>query len=179
MRVSRPNIAPPLVAETPGDRNHRPGATLSAGSQTVLPTVGFSPATTAEFIAAANNIVMAGGAPTLSPSGSSAVTAARPRPSALASTGPGAFPWVDFASNAGEAPCTAPYAITHSAMNPPTWVKDQPSTLARKIGTLTTNHTSRAAKRASRARDSRLMSVEFDRIPVKAAFFFACPMAAG
>ena len=34
--------------------NHRPGATLSAGSQTVLPTVGFSPATTAEFTAAAN-----------------------------------------------------------------------------------------------------------------------------
>jgi hypothetical protein len=27
---------------------------LSAGSQTVLPTVGFSPATTVEFIAAAN-----------------------------------------------------------------------------------------------------------------------------
>jgi hypothetical protein len=33
----------------PGDGNHRPGATLSAGSQTVLPTVGFSPATTVEF----------------------------------------------------------------------------------------------------------------------------------
>src|SRR5690242_20166835 len=33
---------------------HRPGATLSAGSQTVLPTVGFSLATTAEFIAAAH-----------------------------------------------------------------------------------------------------------------------------
>jgi hypothetical protein len=34
--------------------NHRPGATLSAGSLTVLPTVRFSPATTVEFIAAAN-----------------------------------------------------------------------------------------------------------------------------
>jgi len=36
--------------------NHRPGATLSAGSLTVLPTVRFSPATTVEFIAAANNL---------------------------------------------------------------------------------------------------------------------------
>jgi hypothetical protein len=34
--------------------NHRPGATLSAGSQTALPTVRFSPATTVEFTAAAN-----------------------------------------------------------------------------------------------------------------------------
>src|SRR6188768_1302321 len=55
MRVSRPNIAPPLVAETPGEMNHRPGAMLSAGSQTVLPTVRFSPATTVSFTAAANN----------------------------------------------------------------------------------------------------------------------------
>jgi hypothetical protein len=34
--------------------NHRPGARLSAGSQTVLPTVRFSPATLVEFTAAAN-----------------------------------------------------------------------------------------------------------------------------
>ena len=34
--------------------NHRPGATLSAGSQTVLPTVRFSPATTVVFTTAAN-----------------------------------------------------------------------------------------------------------------------------
>src|SRR5690242_19097537 len=54
MRVSRPNIAPPLVAETPGEVNHRPGAMLSAGSQTVLPTVRFSPATTVSLTAAAN-----------------------------------------------------------------------------------------------------------------------------
>ena len=58
-------------------------------------------------------------------------------------------------------------------MKPPTWVNDQPSTLARKIGTLTTNHTSRAANRASRASDRRLMPDEFDRMPVNAAFFFA------
>src|SRR5262245_14942731 len=36
--------------------NHRPGARLSAGSQTVLPTVRFSPATTVEFTPAANNV---------------------------------------------------------------------------------------------------------------------------
>jgi hypothetical protein len=35
-------------------RNHRPGATLSAGSQTVLPTVRSSPATTVSFSTAAN-----------------------------------------------------------------------------------------------------------------------------
>src|SRR5262245_21151099 len=35
--------------------NHRPGAMLSASSQTVLPTVRFSSATTVEFTAAANN----------------------------------------------------------------------------------------------------------------------------
>ena len=40
--------------KTHGDVNHRPGVRLSAGSQTVLPTVRFSPATTVEFIAAAN-----------------------------------------------------------------------------------------------------------------------------
>ena len=34
--------------------NHRPGATLSAGSQTVLPTVRFSSATTVVFTTAAN-----------------------------------------------------------------------------------------------------------------------------
>jgi hypothetical protein len=34
--------------------NHRPGATLSAGSQIVLPTVRFSSATTVVFITAAN-----------------------------------------------------------------------------------------------------------------------------
>ena len=34
--------------------NHRPRATLSAGGQTVLPTVRFSSATTVEFTAAAN-----------------------------------------------------------------------------------------------------------------------------
>src|SRR5216110_138866 len=64
-------------------------------------------------------------------------------------------------------------------MNPPTSVNDQPSTPARKIGTLTTNHTSRAAKSASRASDSRLMPDEFDRTPENAAFFFAWPIAAG
>src|SRR5262245_9404970 len=47
-------MAPPLVAETPGELHHRPGAPLSAGSQTVLPTVRFSPATSVEFTAAAN-----------------------------------------------------------------------------------------------------------------------------
>jgi hypothetical protein len=57
MRVSRPNIAPPLAAETPGDMHHRPGATLSAGSQTVLPTVRFSPATTVSITAAANTTI--------------------------------------------------------------------------------------------------------------------------
>jgi hypothetical protein len=34
------------------DNRLRPGATLSTGSQTVLPTVRFSPATTVEFTAA-------------------------------------------------------------------------------------------------------------------------------
>ena len=43
-----------LVAETPGEWNHRPGAMLSAGSQTVLPTIAFAPATSLEFAAAAN-----------------------------------------------------------------------------------------------------------------------------
>ena len=69
--------------------------------------------------------------------------------------------------------------MTQSAMKPPTCAKDQPSTLARKIGTLTTNHTSRAANNASRASDRRLMPVELERMPVNAAFFFACPIAAG
>ena len=54
MRVSRPNMAPPLAWETHGELNHRPGATLSAGSQIVLPTVRFSSATTVVFITAAN-----------------------------------------------------------------------------------------------------------------------------
>jgi hypothetical protein len=58
-------------------------------------------------------------------------------------------------------------------MKPPTWVNDQPSTLERKIGTLTTNHTSRAANNASRARESRLIPGEFDRMPANAGFFFA------
>ena len=43
-------------------------------------------------------------------------------------------------------------------------------------GTLTTNHTSRAANSAMRASDSRLMPDEFDRMPENAAFFFACPI---
>ena len=63
--------------------------------------------------------------------------------------------------------------MTHSAMKPPTCVNDQPSTLARKIGTLTTNQTSRAANSASRASDRRLMPGELDRMPENAAFFFA------
>ncbi len=69
--------------------------------------------------------------------------------------------------------CTPPYAITHAAMKPPTCVNDQPSTLARKIGTLTTNQTSRAANSARRASERRLMPGEFERIPENAAFFFA------
>src|SRR4051812_11205617 len=44
------------MSETHGDVNHRPGAVLSAGSQTVLPTVRFSPVTTVSFAAAANTI---------------------------------------------------------------------------------------------------------------------------
>ena len=53
MRVSRPIIASPLVWQTHGESNHRPGAMLSEGSHTVLPTVRFSPATTVSFTAAA------------------------------------------------------------------------------------------------------------------------------
>ena len=124
------------------------------------------------------SMATAGGAFIFRPSGISAVTAARPSPSVLASTGRGAFPCVTFASRIGDALCTPPYAITQSAMKPPTWVNDQPSTLARKIGTLTTNQTSRAANKASRATDNRLMPDEFDSIPVNLAFFFACPIAA-
>jgi ubiquinone/menaquinone biosynthesis C-methylase UbiE len=45
-------------------------------------------------------------------------------------------------------------------MKPPTCVADQPSTPARNMGTLTTNHTSRAANNASRASDSRLIPDE-------------------
>jgi hypothetical protein len=41
--------------KTHGEMNHRPGARLSAGSQTMLPTVRFSPATTVEFTPAANS----------------------------------------------------------------------------------------------------------------------------
>jgi len=41
--------------KTHSEMNHRPGGTLSAGSQTVLPTVRFSPATSVEFTPAANN----------------------------------------------------------------------------------------------------------------------------
>jgi len=40
--------------------NHRPGATPSAGSQTVLPTVRFSPVTSVEFTPAANRCTAAG-----------------------------------------------------------------------------------------------------------------------
>jgi hypothetical protein len=40
--------------KTHGEMNHRPGARLSAGSQTVLPTVRFWPATSVEFTPAAN-----------------------------------------------------------------------------------------------------------------------------
>jgi len=40
--------------KTDGELHHRPGATLSAGSQTVRPTIRFSPATTVEFTAAGN-----------------------------------------------------------------------------------------------------------------------------
>src|SRR4029453_11849752 len=54
IRVSRPIIAPPLVSKTHGELNHRPGARLSAGSQTVLPTVRFSPAIPVVFTTAAN-----------------------------------------------------------------------------------------------------------------------------
>ena len=42
------------MSETLGEINHRPGAVLSAGSQTVLPTVRFSTATTVVFTTAAN-----------------------------------------------------------------------------------------------------------------------------
>src|SRR5258708_5869750 len=69
--------------------------------------------------------------------------------------------------------------MTQSAMKPPTCVNDQPSTLEKKIGTLTTNQTSRAANKARRANDSRLMPEEFDRMPENAAFFFAWPIDAG
>jgi hypothetical protein len=41
--------------KTHSEMNHRPGARPAAGSQTVLPTVRFSPATTVEFTPAANN----------------------------------------------------------------------------------------------------------------------------
>ena len=44
------------MSETHGEMNHRPGATLSAGSQTVLPTVRFSSATTVVFTTAANSV---------------------------------------------------------------------------------------------------------------------------
>jgi hypothetical protein len=43
--------APPLVSKTHGEMNHRPEATLSVGSQTVLPTVRFSSATTLVLLA--------------------------------------------------------------------------------------------------------------------------------
>ena len=58
-------------------------------------------------------------------------------------------------------------------------MNDQLSTLAKKIGTLTTNHTSRAANSASRASDRRLMPLEFERMPVKGAFFLAWPIVDG
>ena len=58
-------------------------------------------------------------------------------------------------------------------MNPPTCVNDHPRTLARKIGTLTTNHTSRAANSAKRARDNLLIPDEFDKMPLNFAFFLA------
>ena len=44
--------------KTHGEVNHRPGARLSAGSQTVLPTVRFSPATTVEFTAVVNSAAL-------------------------------------------------------------------------------------------------------------------------
>jgi hypothetical protein len=44
------------LSETHGEVNHRLGATLSAGSQTVLSTVRFSPATSVAITAAANNL---------------------------------------------------------------------------------------------------------------------------
>jgi hypothetical protein len=43
--------------KTHGETNHRPGARLSAGSQTVLPTVRFSSATIVEFTTVVNNVL--------------------------------------------------------------------------------------------------------------------------
>ena len=54
-------------------------------------------------------------------------------------------------------------------MGPPIPVADQPRTLARKIGTLTTSQTSRAANSAMRASDRRLIPGEFDRSPLNRA----------
>src|SRR5258708_40165257 len=99
--------------------------------------------------------------------GINAVIAARPSPSALANAGPGASPSVTFARRIGDILWTPPYAITQTAMNPPTRVGDQPRTPAKKIGTLTTNQTSRAANSARRASDSRLMPDELDRMLLK------------
>jgi hypothetical protein len=42
--------------KTHGETNHRPGARLSAGSQTVLPTVRFSSATIVEFTTVVNKL---------------------------------------------------------------------------------------------------------------------------
>jgi hypothetical protein len=47
-RDGRPAIEH-LEGETHGEVDHRPGARLSAGSQTVLPTVRFSPAQLSGF----------------------------------------------------------------------------------------------------------------------------------
>jgi hypothetical protein len=58
-----------ISVKTHGEMNHRPGARLSVGSHTVLPTARFSPATTVEFTAAVNirpAAILRGG-PTLFP----------------------------------------------------------------------------------------------------------------
>lgn len=60
-------------------------------------------------------------------------------------------------------------AVDHNAMNVPICVNVQSREAARNSGTLTTNQTSRAAKRAIRASDSRLMPEEFERMPRNAA----------
>src|SRR5579871_3827395 len=69
--------------------------------------------------------------------------------------------------------------MNQAATNAPTSMNDQPRVEAKKTGKPTTNHTSRAENKNSRAAESQLMAALFDSRVVNLTFDLALPIPLG
>src|ERR1022692_1939823 len=85
----------------------------------------------------------------------------------------------DLRRISGTIACTIPYPTNHAAEKAPTCQNDHPSVEARKTGSPTTNQTSRALKRKSRAAESQFTAGLLENSLVNFTLDFAFPIPLG